>query len=88
MKQMILLAALASLTIGCGPRSRCVVADSRCVGSVVQICNSRGEWVQTQDCVEVWVAGEQPWVCRPVPADELGEAGHACVPLTENDEED
>jgi hypothetical protein len=82
MKTSIILACfLGCLLTGCWPEP-CVPEATRCDGSFVDVCGVGNTWEPAVDCSGVSGGGE-PWLCCPVPADEFGPAGHACVEASE-----
>ena len=75
---LLTLLLVASLP-ACGPAD-CTVGESRCYDEAVQVCSSAGIWTETQYCESVMAIEGTSWMCCPVPEDDLGEAGHACLP--------
>lgn len=69
----MILVVLVTLLSAC---SVCTSEQTRCVGNVAEICDSRGHWRNFMDCDEV--AGESPFTCQTT-IDE-GEAAHTCLP--------
>lgn len=80
MKHLIATAAFTATLCACGPMRVCTPTETRCAGSFVEVCDADGQWSPAEDCAAVVGADEPAWVCCPVPADELGPAGHACLP--------
>jgi hypothetical protein len=72
---------LAVSVTACLPEP-CVPDATRCDGSFVDVCGVGNYWEAGIDCSAV-SGGDEAWMCCPVPADEFGPAGHACVPASE-----
>ena len=80
MKHLLAAISLTATLAACGPMHVCAPTQTRCLGSLVEICNGDGHWQTAEDCAAVSGDGAPVWLCCPVPADELGPAGHACLP--------
>ena len=74
----LLTLLLLPVLMACGPE--CAAGDSRCYDESVQVCSGAGIWTDSQYCESVMALEGTPWMCCPVPEDDLGEAGHACLP--------
>lgn len=68
-----ILVALAMLIQAC---SVCTAEQTRCVGNIAEICDSRGHWREMMNCDEV--EGESAFTCQTT-VDE-GEEAHTCLP--------
>jgi len=75
----VLVLALAISGISC---SVCTAEQTRCVGNVAEICDSRGHWRQMQDCDEVDGLEENMVFTCQTTIDE-GETAHTCLPEAE-----
>ena len=73
--KLLIAILLISPVAACGPV--CLPNATRCAGTLVEVCNTDGIWDVAEDCAAVI---EDAWQCCPVPADELGPGGHACLP--------
>jgi len=72
----IVLVILAALLQACAV---CTSAQTRCVGNVAEICDSRGQWRTMTNCDEV--EGDSPFTCQTTEDD--GEEAHTCLPEPE-----
>lgn len=84
MRDKITTLALLLGLAGCGPMKLCAPGETRCIGSLVEVCNGDGRWDIAEDCAGVSSDESAVFMCCPVPADDLGEAGHACLPASPN----
>lgn len=71
------LIALALLT-GC-PAPVCATLATRCTGTVVELCDSSGQWYAVVDCAEVARTSGGEWACGTSLED--GEERNACLPV-------
>ena len=56
----------------------CKVEETRCAGSVAQVCSSEKRWVDVVNCDDVAKENDGAWSCQWV-----ANAGHACLPTKE-----
>jgi hypothetical protein len=75
-----LLAFLTPQLCSCVPV--CDTKETRCNGSLVEVCDSNGQWQQVMNCAEVIGGDGAAWSCCPA---REGDAGlvHACLPADE-----
>ena len=83
MKHLLAIVAFTVTLAACGPLPVCTPADTRCTGTLIEVCSADGLWDVAEDCASVTSDDAPIWMCCPVPADELGPAGHACLPAAD-----
>ena len=83
MKHLLATVTFATTLTACGPFAVCTPNETRCTGTLVEVCDADGQWDLAEDCAAVSGDEEPLWTCCPVPADELGPAGHACLPAAD-----
>jgi hypothetical protein len=78
MKLLLVNCALA--LCACEPVDHCRVNDTRCSGSVAQVCDSDQRWVEIMNCDEVAAQSGGLWACQALD----GDAVHTCLPVEED----
>jgi hypothetical protein len=78
---ILVLAILMVMSVSAGC-AVCTTEQTRCMGNVAEICDSRGQWRQLMDCDGV--EGDSTFTCQST-IDEGAEA-HTCLPEQEGGE--
>lgn len=61
----------------CSCRHVCTTLVTRCNGSLVEICNSNGQWQRMMDCSTITSTTNTDWICCATTG------GNTCLPKTD-----
>lgn len=80
--RMILSLVLAMVIPVCACDNVCSTGETKCHGTVADVCDADGQWQRVMDCASVIGVDGESWACC---AEYLGdsEVVHTCLPIDE-----